>query len=547
MEPLPAYLQGLLEWLVRTTWQGSVLVVLVLLVQTLAGRRLGGQGRYWLWLVVLIRLALPWTPQSPVSFFNLLPGSPLPMATANVGRAIFGSDEDAADRSAAAGDVASPAGTRSHDGAGAGSIRGTADLSDGVGTATVLLAVWLAGVVVLAGCIVGCSVRLRRVVRRSRRVKDRWVLGLLEECKDLIGTRAAPPLIVTEEVSSPALCGWLRPRLLLPKRILAARDRTELRHIFLHELAHMKRHDVLLGQLASCVHLLHWFNPLIGLGLQRMRASRELACDALALSCLDPEEGSAYGRTIVRQVERALAAGYHPLLAALGGSRHAVRERVALIARFDHRRDRRLPLAMVLVACLACIGLTDGLAGDRIPEEVLALTVQTWDEYARGDFATTHQDEHANIQRASIQNMLTGKYLVVEGEAVTCDADEPGEAGLWEIRFDEVSNAAEDVTYLYSVPARKYLTTDKEGNLALGAEAPEEAARWATWPRPEGVWVISHYREDGYMCLQEDGQIKAWGRDAGSFWDLHPVWRVKTSDDPASNPDWQREKIPGPD
>jgi hypothetical protein len=173
----------------------------------------------------------------------------------------------------------------------------------------------------------------------------------------------------------------------------------------------------------------------------------------------------------------------------------------------------------------------------------------TWDDYARRDFPTTCRDKHANIQRACIRNIETGKYLVVHGETVACDADEPGEAGLWEFRFDEVSNTIKSIMYFYSVPARRYLTSDKQGKLAVNASEPNEAARWGTVPRPEGVWLISHHFKDGYLRLDEQGQVSAenFGRDARGYWDIHSVWRIKTSKDPKSNPQWQREHIPGPD
>jgi bla regulator protein BlaR1 len=51
------------EWLVKVTWQAAVLVLLVLLIQWVLGRKLTPVWRYNLWLIVLIRLALPVSPQ----------------------------------------------------------------------------------------------------------------------------------------------------------------------------------------------------------------------------------------------------------------------------------------------------------------------------------------------------------------------------------------------------------------------------------------------------------------------------------------------------
>jgi len=62
-------------WLGKTSLQASVLILLVLAAQWLLRRHLSPAWRYGLWLLVLIRLALPQTPESAFSVFNLAPPS----------------------------------------------------------------------------------------------------------------------------------------------------------------------------------------------------------------------------------------------------------------------------------------------------------------------------------------------------------------------------------------------------------------------------------------------------------------------------------------
>ncbi len=539
IDSLTMCLEPLLTWLVHATWQASILVVLILLTQKVVGRRLGVRGCYCLWLLVLIRLAMPWTIPSGVSVYSLLPQLPVqsyivPTVPARTGSTSMLTRE------------ITPAQLPEPAGAGAGGASETSSPPHGqwrerhrLGAGTVLLLslVWLVGVCSLAGCTVVSGLHLRRIIRHGRPVTDRGILSLLEDSKRRVGTRPNADIIATDGVNSPALVGLVRPRLLLPCQMLTETNRTELRHILLHELAHLKRHDILIGHLASFLHFFHWFNPLIALGFRRMHADRELACDGLALSLLPPEEAPAYGRTIVRQIEQLLTSRPRWPLAGLGGDRAQIKRRVAMIAASSPGQTyHRSLLAMVLVAVLAWAGLTDGFVHRT-----------TWDDYARRDWPTTYQDRHANIQRVCIRNRDTAKYLVVHGDKVACDADEPGDAGLWEFRFDEVSNEAKSDVYFYSVATRKYLTSDQQGNLAVSTPEPNEAARWGTFPRPQGVWVISRYFQGGYLRLNERGLVRAEGRDAGSYWDIHSVWRIKTSDDPKSDPQWQREHIPGLD
>src|ERR1039458_8189555 len=72
-----------LPWLLKASGQAAVLILLVLTVQWAFGRQLGPRWRYGLWLLVVARLALPWTIPSSVSVFNLLN---LPNASAAVAK-----------------------------------------------------------------------------------------------------------------------------------------------------------------------------------------------------------------------------------------------------------------------------------------------------------------------------------------------------------------------------------------------------------------------------------------------------------------------------
>ncbi|MEN6336466.1 MAG: M56 family metallopeptidase [Phycisphaerales bacterium] len=531
MDSLATSLLPFCVWLLRTTCQASLLIGLVVAIHKTLGRRLGARGRCCLWLVVLARMAMPWAPQSGMSVHNLLPLSPL--------EEVLASEPPQANETSRVS-----ASARDPEVEASGEASQFGPTSWRLRTTSVVLAsaVWLAGTCLLAGSIATGAIRVRRALRSARPITDDWVLDLLDDCKRLIGTNADVRAVAMDGLASPALCGLRRPRLLLPEAVLVQKDRNELRHIMLHELAHLKRHDILLGHVAGVLHVLHWFNPVIAWGLRRMRADIELACDAMAMSRLDPAEVPAYGRTVIHQIERLLASPQRSILPGLCGDRTQVKRRIAMISAFEQNASGRSLLGMVVIAGVVAAGLTNGIAGPLVEPPASA-----WDAYARQDFPTTHQDRHANILRCCLRNMATGKYLVVKGGTVACDADEPGEAGLWECRFDEVTNTAGDVMYFYSVAARAYLASDEQGRLTVTAREPCETTRWGVVPIPQGVWLVSHNCKDGYLRANEQGQPAAvnFGRDPRGCWDVHSVWRVKTSDDPRANPQWQREHIPG--
>lgn len=67
------------------------------------------------------------------------------------------------------------------------------------------------------------------------------MLSELADCRGAMGVSREIELIETPLVQSPALFGLLRPRLLTPPDLEERFDRAEIRLIFLHELAHVKR------------------------------------------------------------------------------------------------------------------------------------------------------------------------------------------------------------------------------------------------------------------------------------------------------------------
>src|SRR5512147_3269258 len=66
-------LASLLTWLTQTTIKGSLMVLLIVALNAAIGRHIDARWRHLLWIIVLLRLALPVAPESRWSLFNLFP------------------------------------------------------------------------------------------------------------------------------------------------------------------------------------------------------------------------------------------------------------------------------------------------------------------------------------------------------------------------------------------------------------------------------------------------------------------------------------------
>ena len=98
-----------------------------------------------------------------------------------------------------------------------------------------------------------------------------------------MGVRQPVQLIALARLYSPAVFGLRRVCLLLPESVAAQLSGREMRLVFLHEMAHIRRHDLTLNLLLMAVQFLHWFNPLVWLATHRIRADGELVCDDMVM------------------------------------------------------------------------------------------------------------------------------------------------------------------------------------------------------------------------------------------------------------------------
>jgi bla regulator protein BlaR1 len=196
---------------------------------------------------------------------------------------------------------------------------------------------WFGGAVALALRLLLAQFRLGRAVRQAQVLTSQASLDVLEQAKRELGIRTLLGVLVTDRVGGPALCGLIRPRLLLPPAVLAELSGAELRHVLLHELAHLQRRDIHWGWLCAWLQIIHWFNPLVWYAFHQLRGDRELACDEAAVAALGGPEAAAYGGTLIRLLELVAPGPVLPSLAGISEHPSLFRRRIATIARLAER------------------------------------------------------------------------------------------------------------------------------------------------------------------------------------------------------------------
>lgn len=351
-------LDAFLRLLASHSAAAAVLVVLVAIAQRVFRRHLSPRWRAALWLLVALRL-LPVSIPSDVSVFNLLPpwsAAPrIEAAAAEVAPGAIPSFAIAPKSDVAPASDSAPSSPSLA--ADAARPKDTAGLPPWTSWTFLLFAGWSVGATALAAFVFFSAWKLARSIGTAPRLRDPELLELLAACGRAMGVRRVPELRESHHVRSPALYGGWRPRLLLPVGFARAYSRDELRFVFLHELAHLRRYDLPLNWILTALQVVHWFNPFVWFAFARWRAEREMACDAAALEAAGPEQRRAYGRTMLRLLQTVSASMPQPGLVGILEQRRGLEQRIRMIARFT---PGTRPFAAVgLGLILGLVGLTN--------------------------------------------------------------------------------------------------------------------------------------------------------------------------------------------
>lgn len=334
--------------LLKTSLLGSLAILAMLVLKPLWRERYRAKTRCWLWLALAVFLLLP------VDFS--VKNAPVQAAPPKDYTLFVGTDKTAIQSTDNLfGDMAEKSGQSP------AQVRDTIiqrpvtnpeqKMTRYIPVTTILFYGYLAGAAAFL-LYQGVSYALfRRTVRRWKRDVARadYAAMLSDTARDL-GV-SAPEMIVCEAISTPAVTGLLRPRLLLPHERY---DVQELRYILRHELCHLKRRDMLLKLVLLAANAMHWFNPVVYLMLRQADEDIELACDSAATDGLELPERAAYSRTLLAAVQSSVRA--LPATTCFGGTVERLKRRITNVLGAQKKRG------LGIVALVLALTFTAGCA-----------------------------------------------------------------------------------------------------------------------------------------------------------------------------------------
>ncbi|MFB6728160.1 M56 family metallopeptidase [Bacillus mobilis] len=350
------YLPHFFDWLIETSLMASILVGFILCIKVLFKNKLTPRWQYMLWIVLMIRLLLPWSPDSSYSIYSLFSYS---SSVSEVIQKNTSSPENTVNnemKQTAELESNSETVTKNSE----PEVNASAEQQTTLSLYKIALYVWLAGVIVLAVITFITNRRLYSYIKKQPDITDEQVVTVFNRCKQSMKMKKAVSLRLAGKIASPTVFSFFRPKVLLSKKHMKALNEQQLQYVFYHELAHIKRSDVAVNWIMYSLILLNWFNPILWYAYFCMREDQELACDAYALTFIDKEEQIAYGHTIITLLEHY---SYQvPSLANLSRNKRTLKRRIVMIKKFQKKSYRLSLLGVIVIVTIASLSLFNARA-----------------------------------------------------------------------------------------------------------------------------------------------------------------------------------------
>lgn len=414
-------MSGTLSLLLSLSLGGSLLALLVLGLRLLLGRRLPSLFYYFAWLLVLLRFALP-IP----GFLGSGTDTPAETAPISVPSSQYSSQDF---RDVRVGDLPS-----AESGAGAAaavdfpppaSVSESTTVQEPQAQSERPQAI----IPALASARESLFASLKRLASNSDLWLLAWGLGAALSLAWYLGSyfvfsrtlghslrpasaaqrrqfRAAGAprrlrLCLSSAASTPMLMGLLHPRLVLPDREYSPEM---LGNIFLHELTHYRRGDLVPKWFAVLVTAFHWFNPLVHMARRELDRACEMSCDESLLRHMNLQDRRSYGETLLSLA----AAGSLPrrlVATSFATEKRNLRERLEQIMKY--KPMSRAGLALLLTATLLLCGCAGALGPGGQEAEAPADTAENAAPEAAASPSPVPTPEPRSVTVSTVDELLS--------------------------------------------------------------------------------------------------------------------------------------------
>ncbi|WP_242951898.1 M56 family metallopeptidase [Clostridium felsineum] len=400
----------------------AVAALIIWVIKLVLKNRMSPTWHYYIWLIILIRLILPYSLSSPVSIYN----------TVNIDRSVSKNIINSNNTQMISNQTTSYIKVNSNN----DFIK---DKKQDI--LQILSVVWIVGIVIGVVYLFSVYLIFYSKIRKEPEYREVEICDLLEECKKEMKIKRNIQIKKSQSVKTPCITGFIKPCILLPDYIAYKLTKEEIKYVIIHELSHFKHKDIIINWISILLNLIHWFNPILYFSFKKLKQDSEIACDAKALSYIKSGERKEYGKTIINLIAIISTFDVKPWEVAMV-NKSEIKRRIIMISKFKKRRIVGTIVGVLLVGAVGVSVLTNerslGIGSNKIAETKANTKVTNKEAVSKKDtdkkdskvgLETTNQDvkqanagasTNANIaqnntkrqnETASIQNNANKKAL----------------------------------------------------------------------------------------------------------------------------------------
>ncbi|MDS1030039.1 M56 family metallopeptidase [Bacillota bacterium LX-D] len=323
-----------------TSLYASFVGLIIIFFKWILKDRISSEWHYIIWVVLILKLIVPFGPESAVSLFNAVP---IVAQNTNLTQAT-----EQFHKSTAVMQQENPHALT------AWKVQDTS-LSIITIVERYMPYFWLFGAILLSIWLLYINYSLNRKIKKRGIIASESINLIFEECKNRMGVKRNIQIIRQDVIDTPALFGVFKPKILLSPAILNLNDK-DISYILLHELAHYKRKDLLANYLLLVLQIIHWFNPVIWYCFKRIRQDMEVAADQRVLAVLEGGEQKEYGKTLLVVLESFSLPSLAPRLIGMIDDRKNMERRIRMIrmAEFFKSKRRLFMVTGILFVVILC-------------------------------------------------------------------------------------------------------------------------------------------------------------------------------------------------
>ncbi|TFG67196.1 MAG: M56 family metallopeptidase, partial [Anaerolineales bacterium] len=298
--------------------QSSILIVILLGLDFVLRKKVRAIFRYCIWMLVLVKLVLPTTLSAPTGMMYWF-GDKIPQIVTE--RPLTVLESPIQPIAEPAETVAFPAVSVTEP-----SVAGIEPMvtpaesivesikeevavvpvaTEPVGWQAIVFLVWSAVVMMMVLLLIQRVFFVRGLIAQSR-ASNGSMVDILEQCCRQMGIKKKISLKLSPNVTSPSVCGLFRPVILMPQDLPDNLNQDHIKAVLLHELAHIKRGDLMISFVQTVLQIVYFYNPLLWLANAMIRRVREQAVDEMVMVAMG-ETAQQYPDTLINVARMSLS------------------------------------------------------------------------------------------------------------------------------------------------------------------------------------------------------------------------------------------------